>query len=1405
MCRQPSQLPCRNQKTGCKGEENDMKKAFKWLAALCAVLAVAAAFTFGAGRAAAAGSKLDLSKMQIVLPAEATAVEQSVAAELNVYLEKMTGSTLPIVPDGQSISGKAVYIGATQFAAGNAVAYPTDGDEFGEGWAIRAVDGNLVLTGAPTRGVLYAVYHLLEDGLGVRWWTPWDEDIPTGGSAEVAADYNDSGVPAFEYRDVFIGVENKDSLYFVRNRVNGFTVNASAAYGGEEDYGYPAHTHTFNRYFPPYYGTADMSRAFEEYMNPTHENYFETHPEWFALKNGERIPNGQLCLTNVKEVFKQKLLQSIEYSYAEADAEGRARPRYFSVVPNDSDGFCECESCTAVRSEYGLAGELLLFVNDMAAAVKTQYPEVLIEMPAYWHYIDAPEKVVPADNVEVRFAANATDLLHDLNHANNAHTLEQLQKWAALCGASADKGYENRLYFWQYVVNYNNNGIFPSMYHYGNDFALCQSAGVDGWFAEQESCINTDFWDMKLWLITKQMENPVSGSEYQALMDEFLNGYYGAAGPYVKQYLDYMHEKAEAYDGAQNFGTHIIGAEWLHVQDILAGEGFFDAAFEAAVSNETLLRRLRAARSGFDRVVIENFARWTSEALEAELDLPFSRQEVGKRLYAELSEQVALRGDYDGEGAKLLQRYSGYSDTRPALPEALEGIDPVHVYDFTSADFTPAYGDPVVEDAASLTGSAVAYSYEKTGSSARLFSGSASLPIYIYSEGITQALVGSIPASELAENSGKGYQLYEFEFTMPSLPSDAGALSRSYAFVFDDWGLQNRPFLGALQHLQGKTAKFYLSMRITGDVTGADPDNLPVYYVDRMIVTESCNVYAIRYTSNGDGTKSGVCPVCGKTVTVSEREPGALPAAFDGIDPSHIYDYKPDKFNLAYGTMYADHFVKDEAASSGRAAVLSAELREADNNHALRLRGDANRLPLNVVGMSGSIHEVAFLTADDVIADGAYHLYKFENVVPIREDSNKFLYIFDDWGFQIPLLPADLAHMKGKPVDFYLSMKVTGDVSCEDAENYPVYSIDRVVAVERCESFVEDYPTEIPATCMKNAARSGVCTKCSAAVTVEIPDSTVDHVFTSYVPNEEQPCTVIAYCDFGCGTASILVDKSGLNEVISAAEALTQADYTAESWAALETALSAAKAAAERDDASAEEVFAALSDLQAAMDALKKPASEKPSGPSYPDPSAPSIIRPSTDTKRFPFADVASGDWFYSSVRLAWENRLIDGTQKDRFSPRETLTVAQAIKLAAALHQLNEDGKVTLENGAPFWYSSYVDYAVAEEIIDAGYAGYTAAQMNAPVSRAEFIHILYGSMPADRYTARNSVSDNAIPDIKTGDAYAAEIYAFYRAGILTGSDQSGTFRPASSIQRCEVAAILVRMFKEAERVSITLN
>lgn len=203
-------------------------------------------------------------------------------------------------------------------------------------------------------------------------------------------------------------------------------------------------------------------------------------------------------------------------------------------------------------------------------------------------------------------------------------------------------------------------------------------------------------------------------------------------------------------------------------------------------------------------------------------------------------------------------------------------------------------------------------------------------------------------------------------------------------------------------------------------------------------------------------------------------------------------------------------------------------------------------------------------------------------------------------------------------------------------------------------------------------------------------------------------------------------------------------------------------------------------------------------------------VTPSVPTKPgvperdpFPFADVSRSSWYYDSVRAAWEKALIDGVTRTLYKPDDTLTVAQAIKLSAALHQmLNNNGKVTLRNGSPYWYSSYVSYAVDNGIIEKMYLDYTPAQMNAPVKRNEFVHIFYGAM--SDYRQINTVADNKIPDVITTDTYALEIYTFYRAGILTGSDKNGTFYPTNDIKRSEVAAILSRMYDRTARKTVSL-
>lgn len=291
-------------------------------------------------------------------------------------------------------------------------------------------------------------------------------------------------------------------------------------------------------------------------------------------------------------------------------------------------------------------------------------------------------------------------------------------------------------------------------------------------------------------------------------------------------------------------------------------------------------------------------------------------------------------------------------------------------------------------------------------------------------------------------------------------------------------------------------------------------------------------------------------------------------------------------------------------------------------------------------------------------------------------------------------------------------------------------------------------------------------------------------------------------------------------------------NYSAASWGAYQAALKAAKEKLNaQPPLSATEqlqIDAALAALNAAIDALGTdktalralydekatlseddytPASWAPSGGG----SSASVGRPSVRedagqsqaaAEQTHFIDVLRDSWYYSSVYRAHENSLIDGVGGRRFSPDATLTVAQAIKLSAALHQLDRTGEVSLKNGAGNWYDSYVSYAIANGILEERYAGYSREQMNAPVTRAEFVHIFHGAL--EHYEQLNTVADNAIPDVKLGDAFAAEIYELYRAGILHGNDTAGTFRPESTIKRSEAAAILNRMYDKTARKTVSL-
>jgi len=182
------------------------------------------------------------------------------------------------------------------------------------------------------------------------------------------------------------------------------------------------------------------------------------------------------------------------------------------------------------------------------------------------------------------------------------------------------------------------------------------------------------------------------------------------------------------------------------------------------------------------------------------------------------------------------------------------------------------------------------------------------------------------------------------------------------------------------------------------------------------------------------------------------------------------------------------------------------------------------------------------------------------------------------------------------------------------------------------------------------------------------------------------------------------------------------------------------------------------------------------------------------------FTDVTSDKWFYADVVYAVQRGLVNGRSSSIYAPDDYLSTAEAIKLAACMHQLYHNGSVSLQNDPNLWYKSYVDYAAQNGIVTKTYQNY-----GAPITRSEFVLIFYSALPNTEYTQKNTIADDAIPDVKLTNSNASQIYAFYRAGILIGSDANGNFFPNSNIKRSEVAAILTRMFDSSARKSITLS
>ena len=310
----------------------------------------------------------------IIVSSNASETENFAAQQLAKYLKKINGNTYPILTDIDNFSGYSFYIGDTSKFDISDISNKDDGS-----YKIVPLDNGLAIYGAGNRGTIYGVYGYLEDFCGYRCFTKEGMKSLT----------NEITIPTeiitydtfFEFTDTDWD-SPRDTEYSIANGLNADAHRTIPdEMGGDIEY-IGSSCHTLG---------SEFCAA---------NTYFNSHPEYFALYNGERQPS-QLCLTNenVFNIVLDEVMDLLE-EYHDPDAS----LQIISLTQLDNTDYCQCENCTAINNANGSpSGTMIDFINKIAREVKNRgYNNVGIDTFAYQYTRSPPTQVVPENNVIVR-------------------------------------------------------------------------------------------------------------------------------------------------------------------------------------------------------------------------------------------------------------------------------------------------------------------------------------------------------------------------------------------------------------------------------------------------------------------------------------------------------------------------------------------------------------------------------------------------------------------------------------------------------------------------------------------------------------------------------------------------------------------------------------------------------------------------------------------------------------------------------------------------------------------------------------------------------------------------------------------------------------------------------------------
>jgi len=528
------------------------------------------------------------SLSQIIIPAKPTYLEEFAATELQKYIEKISDASIPIIKEDETREYPfSIVLGATK-KSDEVEIQPNEAGMGRDGFEIKSLKDDLIIRGRNDLGTLFGVYELLERYFEVRWFMPGEEYYPRSNNLELGQ-INLIYKPSFTFRWVGRGE------WPLHQRMNCF-INAE---GMDVGVNWKWHFHTFRRLMPP-------------------ELYYEEHPEYFALVNGERTitdsrsSGNQLCTSN-PDVIREVAKNLIDTLNVEPDIE------IITLAPNDGRGFCECEECSSLDEpgrdwHAGYSNRLAIFNREVSAIVKEKYPYVLIKVGAYAMYARPPlsEDYKPEDNQIIQLCHLYFCHTHPLgsNMCKEGETYESSPEY------QPNQEFEKILDQWLdlsphlFVYEYYSidgmgraNLPWPMVHNMRSDIPYYRDKGVEGFYTQQSDNL---FYRLGLnyYIAAKLCWN--ADLNVDALINDYFEKFYGKAAEPMKEFYMSMEESMLEWNKCSSYGLQgvtPIGIDLFTPELIEEMEQSLITAESLSVDDEIIVRRVAMARRVYNETI----------------------------------------------------------------------------------------------------------------------------------------------------------------------------------------------------------------------------------------------------------------------------------------------------------------------------------------------------------------------------------------------------------------------------------------------------------------------------------------------------------------------------------------------------------------------------------------------------------------------------------------------------------------------------------------------------------------------------------------------------------------------------------------------------------------------------------